>query len=199
MIPPTINPAFYSTPTTGEFVTMINPYNEKGFELAVQIARECNEIPFLFVESWMLNDEHRAEIERTLAPLGNATLESRTSDMKTVYGRTRILLAPSKWEEAWGRVASEAHCSGIPVVGSRRGGLPEAIGDGGLVLDYDAPLADWVAAVRRLWSDKVEYERASSAARLFSERPQLNPDRQFATFMDVLNSAAQRHSPRKAS
>ncbi|MDX8477183.1 glycosyltransferase [Mesorhizobium sp. VK24D] len=199
VIPPTINPAFYSTPTTGEFVTMINPYNEKGFELAVQIARECDEIPFLFVESWMLDDEHRAEIERILAPLGNAKLESRTNDMKTVYGRTRILLAPSKWEEAWGRVASEAHCSGIPVVGSRRGGLPEAIGDGGVVLDYDAPLADWVAAVRRLWSDKVEYERASSAARLFSERPQLNPDRQFATFMDVLNSAAQRQGLRKAS
>ncbi|RVC44599.1 MAG: glycosyltransferase [Mesorhizobium sp.] len=189
VIPPTINPGSYSTPTTREFVTMINPYNEKGFELAVRIAGECPEIPFLFVESWMLDDNHRAEIERTIAPLGNATLESRTSDMKTVYGRTKILLAPSKWEEAWGRVASEAHCSGIPVVGSRRGGLPEAIGAGGVVLDYDAPLADWVATVRRLWSDKAEYDRLSAAAQLFSERPQMNPDKQFATFLDVLNNA----------
>ncbi|UCI07721.1 glycosyltransferase [Mesorhizobium sp. B1-1-8] len=199
VIPPTINPALYSTPTTGQFVTMINPYNEKGFELAVRIAAECPEIPFLFVESWMLDDDHRAEIERTLAPLGNATLESRTSDMKTVYGRTKILLAPSKWEEAWGRVASEAHCSGIPVVGSRRGGLPEAIGSGGVVLDYDAPLADWVAAVRRLWNDKAEYDRLSAAARAFSERPQMNPDSQFATFMDVLGYATEQHNMRKAS
>ncbi|TIX68530.1 MAG: glycosyl transferase family 1, partial [Mesorhizobium sp.] len=52
VIPPTINPALYSTPTTGEFVTLINPYNEKGFELAVRIAGQCSEIPFLFVESW---------------------------------------------------------------------------------------------------------------------------------------------------
>ncbi|MDG4882484.1 glycosyltransferase [Mesorhizobium sp. WSM4884] len=199
VIPPSINPAFYSTPTTGEFVTMINPYNEKGFELAVRIAGECPEIPFLFVESWMLDDKHRAEIERTIAPLGNAILESRTSDMKTVYGRTKILLAPSKWEEAWGRVASEAHCSGIPVVGSRRGGLPEAIGVGGVVLDYDAPLADWVATVRRLWNDKAEYDRLSAAARLFSERPQMNPDSQFAVFMDVLGNATERQNLRRAS
>jgi len=189
VIPPTINPAFYSTPTTGEFVTLINPYEEKGFDLAVRIAAACPEIPFLFVESWKLDDDHRARIEATISPLQNVKLEGRTSDMKTVYGRTKILLAPSKWEEAWGRVASEAHCSGIPVVGSRRGGLPEAIGSGGVVLDYDAPLADWVAAVRRLWSDEAEYKRLSAAARQFSERPQMNPDRQFATFMGVLDSA----------
>lgn len=189
VIPPTINPAFYSTPTTGEFVTLINPYEEKGFDLAVRIAAACPEIPFLFVESWKLDDDHRARIEATISPLQNVKLEGRTSDMKTVYGRTKILLAPSKWEEAWGRVASEAHCSGIPVVGSRRGGLPEAIGSGGVVLDYDTPLADWVAAVRRLWSDEAEYKRLSAAARQFSERPQMNPDRQFATFMGMLDSA----------
>ncbi|MER9230550.1 glycosyltransferase [Mesorhizobium sp. M0622] len=191
VIPPTINPGLYSTPTTGEFVTLINPYNEKGFELAVRIAGQCPEIPFLFVESWKLDDDHRAQIEQVIAPLRNVRLESRTSDMKTVYGRTKILLAPSKWEEAWGRVASEAHCSGIPVVGSRRGGLPEAIGAGGVVLDYDAPLDDWVAAVRRLWSDKAEYDRLSAAAQLFSERPQMNPDIQFATFLGVLDNARQ--------
>ncbi|MER9440759.1 glycosyltransferase [Mesorhizobium sp. M0340] len=191
VIPPTINPGLYSTPTTGEFVTLINPYNEKGFELAVRIAGQCPEIPFLFVESWKLDDDHRAQIERIIAPLRNVRLESRTSDMKTVYGRTKILLAPSKWEEAWGRVASEAHCSGIPVVGSRRGGLPEAIGAGGVVLDYDAPLDDWVAAVRRLWSDEAEYDRLSAAAQLFSERPQMNPDSQFTTFLGVLDNARQ--------
>ncbi|TGV95327.1 glycosyl transferase family 1, partial [Mesorhizobium sp. M2D.F.Ca.ET.145.01.1.1] len=94
VIPPTINPTHYSTPTSGQFVTLINPYEEKGFELAVRIAGPCPEIPFLFVESWKLADDHRARIEQTIAPLGNVTLESRTSDMKTVYGRTRILLAP---------------------------------------------------------------------------------------------------------
>ncbi len=198
VIPPTINPTQYATPTTGQFVTLINPYEEKGFELAVRLAGACPEIPFLFVESWKLEDDHRARIEETIAPLGNVTLESRTNDMKTIYGRTRILLAPSKWEEAWGRVASEAHCSGIPVVGSRRGGLPEAIGPGGTVLDYDAPLIDWVAAIRQLWNDNKEYERVSSLARGFAARPELDPDRQFVTFFSILDRAVQQRARRAA-
>ncbi|MFK0687013.1 glycosyltransferase [Mesorhizobium sp. IMUNJ 23033] len=199
VIPPTINPGFYSTPTTGEYVTLINPYEEKGFDLAVRIAAACPEIPFLFVESWKLDDDHRARIEQTIAPYPNVKLESRTSDMKTVYGRTKILLAPSKWEEAWGRVASEAHCSGIPVVGSRRGGLPEAIGSGGVVLDYDGPLDDWVAAIRLLWNDAQEYARLSAAARTFSERPALDPQRQFATFFSLLDKAAAQRTTRQAA
>jgi len=198
VIPPTINPAAYSTPTTGEAVTFINPYEEKGFELAVRIGAACPDIPFLFVESWKLEDDHRARIMETIAPFSNIRLESRTADMKTVYGRTKILLAPSKWEEAWGRVASEAHCSGIPVVGSRRGGLPEAIGTGGLVLDYDAPLEDWVAAIRRLWSNPEEYRRLSEAALAFSHRPELEPDRQFATFFALLDRAARQRVPKAA-
>ncbi len=199
VIPPTIDPALYATETTGQYVTLINPYNEKGFELAVRIAERCPDIPFLFVESWKLADDHRARIEETIAPLGNVKLEGRTNDMKTVYGRTRILLAPSKWEEAWGRVASEAHCSGIPVVGSRRGGLPEAIGNGGIVLDYDAPVDLWVAAVRLLWDDKAEYERLSTAARDFADRPQMEPDAQFATFMGVIERAAEQRLDRAAA
>lgn len=195
IIPPTINRSLYSTRTNGEYVTFINPYKEKGFELAVRIAGCCPDIPFLFVESWTLAEDHRARIEQTIAPLKNVRLEGRTSDMKTVYGRTKILLAPSKWEEAWGRVASEAHCSGIPVVGSRRGGLPEAIGEGGIVLDYEAPLADWVGAIRRLWSDPSEYERLSSAAQAFSKRPEMDPDRQFSTFVAVLDQAVHPRSP----
>ena len=189
VIPPTINPAHYRTSTTRNYVTFINPYNEKGFELAVRIADRCPDIPFLFVEGWTLAKEHRVWIEQKIKPLKNIRLENRTSDMKTVYGRTKILLAPSLWKEAWGRVASEAHCSGIPVVGTRRGGLPEAIGEGGIVLDYEAPIEEWVGAIRRLWSDEVEYERLSSAARLFAERPALNPERQFSAFLSVLDRA----------
>jgi glycosyltransferase involved in cell wall biosynthesis len=111
--------------------------------------------------------------------------------MKAIFRQTRLLLAPSRWEEAWGRVASEAQCSGIPVVGSSRGGLPEAIGPGGTVLDYDAPLAEWVGAVRRLWSDPASHAAVSAAARAYSLRPELDSERQFRTFLSVIESALQ--------
>lgn len=192
VIPPSIDPNLYETTTTGDYVTLINPYPEKGFDRAVEIARECPNIPFLFVESWTLKDAHRAEIERIIEPLGNVRLEGRTANMKTVYGRTKILLAPSRWEEAWGRVASEAHCSGIPVIGSQRGGLPEAIGPGGIVLDYDAPINQWASVVRKLWTDKSAYDSLSKASFEFSRREQMRPSKQFSIFMSVIERAMER-------
>jgi glycosyltransferase involved in cell wall biosynthesis len=191
VIPPLIDVASYKTPTTRENVTFINPYPVKGVDHAIEIARRCPDVAFSFVESWSLNEAYKCELAGRLAQLRNVTLRPRTSDMKSVYGKARIVLAPSKWEEAWGRVASEAHCSGIPVIGSRRGGLPEAIGDGGIVIDYDAPIENWVEAVRRLWDDDKEYDRLSSAARAFSERPALDPENQFVTFLQVLGNARQ--------
>ena len=194
VIPPTIDPEAYRTRSTREYVTFINPYAEKGFDLALAIAQRCSEIPFLFLESWKLDDKHKREVMAAIAPVRNVTFASRTSDMKLVYAQTKILLAPSKWEEAWGRVASEAQCSGIPVVGSRRGGLPEAIGPGGIVLDYDAPLDDWAGAIERLWKDDDHYSRLSAAADEFSRRDEMRPERQFSVFFDVLRQAAARRA-----
>lgn len=190
VIPPTIDPAAYRTEPTGETVTFVNCYPEKGFERAVEIARACPDIPFLFMEGWKLAPDHLARVRATLDPLPNVTFRPRTGDMRSVYGVTRVLLAPSHWEEAWGRVASEAHCSGIPVLGSTRGGLPEAIGPGGIALDRDAPLADWVASLRSIWDDPARHAELSSAARLHAARPALDPAQQFEAFMDVLTAAA---------
>lgn len=198
VIPPTIQRENYQTKTTAETVTFINVYPEKGFDLACKIAEACPKIPFLFLESWKLSDDHRIRVEQAVDGLENVTFERRTSDMKSIYGKTKILLAPSKWEEAWGRVASEAHCSGIPVVGSTRGGLPEAIGPGGYVLDYDAPVEEWVAAIERLWNDKGHYDALSRKSLEFAARPQLDPTRQFEDFIEVLCDAAQIRAPSAA-
>ncbi|MGU3390547.1 glycosyltransferase [Sphingomonas sp. M1A8_2b] len=192
VIPPLIDSDRYRTQTTREFVTFINPDPKKGLAKALEIAAACPTIPFLFVESWTLSGERLTEMTRVLKDLPNVTFQRRVDDMRTVFSRTRILLAPSQWEEAWGRVASEAHCSGIPVLGSNRGGLPEAIGPGGTVLDYDAPLEKWVSALRELWSDDDAYRKYSDAALGHMQRPEMNPERQFEKFLSVLINATNR-------
>jgi glycosyltransferase involved in cell wall biosynthesis len=51
------------------------------------------------------------------------------------------LILPSLWQEPFGRVVLEANVHGIPVIGSSRGGIPEAIEDGvtGLLFEPDEP------------------------------------------------------------
>lgn len=66
------------------------------------------------------------------------------------------------------------------------------------MLDYDAPLADWVAAVRRLWNDNQEYDRLSGLARSFAGRPELDLDRQFVTFFSILDRAVQQRARQAA-
>lgn len=190
VIPPTIDPSLYTTTTTGEFVTFFNPVLEKGLDKALAIARACPDIPFLFQESWVLDPPDLAALDAALRSLSNVTFQRRASDMREVYGRTGILLAPSKWAEAWGRVASEAHCSGIPVIGSRRGGLPEAIGTGGIVLDHDAPLSDWIAALRSVWDDADRRRTLSDAARAYAARPEISAATQFQTFLSILTQTS---------
>jgi glycosyltransferase involved in cell wall biosynthesis len=173
MIYPLILADKYRTKTTRENVTFVNPHPDKGLDIALGIARLCPEIPFTFVESWLLSEEQRQQLMLKSAVLPNITILPRQSDMRAVYGKCKILLAPSVWEEAYGRVASEAQLSGIPVVASSRGGLPEAVGPGGILLHPQHLNSDWAAAVRKLWYDQRQYDELSAAAIAHAERREM--------------------------
>lgn len=190
VIPPAIDKAAFATTTSKEFVTFINIDEKKGVSKALEIARDNPDIPFLFVESWVLGHEALEAFAARTSDLANVTFMRRQSNMAKVYGRTRILLAPSRWEESWGRVASEAHCSGIPVIGSNRGGLPDAIGMGGVVLDYEAPVSTWSRVLRDLWFDEAAYQEASERAKIYADRPTLDTQHQVHTLMSVVSAAA---------
>lgn len=192
VVHPFISVKEYKTSSTRQNVTFINPHPQKGVDIAVAIARECPEIPFAFVESWPLNGEHRAYLNHHLAELPNIKLQRPVKDMKHIFGKSRILLAPSRWEEAYGRVASEAQFSGIPVIASNRGGLPEAVGTGGILLDPDGPIEDWVMAVKQLWHDEKYYDELSAAAYHYSWRPELNMDNQISVMEDIFAEAVGR-------
>jgi len=188
VIHPLIDAKQYRTQTTKENVTLINPHLVKGVDLAIAVARRCPEIPFSFVESWRLWPGERGVLDQ-LAAVPNIKLLAPVTDMRRIYGKCRILLTPSRWEEAYGRVASEAQFSGIPVVASNRGGLPEAVGSGGILLDPDGPIDAWASTVKRLWRDDAYYSMFSAAAHSYSERPALNKSRQVDMWEDALSDA----------
>ena len=96
--------------------------------------------------------------------------------MRKVYRQAKLLLAPSQCLETWGRVATEAHFSGIPVLASNSGGLPEAVGPGGICLPPDAPVACWIGAFSEIWDNPARYLQLSQAALEYSRRPEIAPD-----------------------
>ena len=190
---PLIRADRYRTTRAPANVTMINPHPKKGGNLAIEIARRCPEIPFCLVEAWELQDDHKKALLDQIRDLKNVTLMPRTDDMKSVYRHAKILLAPSICEEAWGRVVSEAHINGIPVVASNRGGLPEAVGTGGVVLDPEGAVEKWVEAVKRLWSDADYYREKSEAALSCSVHLEMEKTKQIETLLSVLRDTVTSH------
>jgi len=94
------------------------------------------------------------------------------------------VLMPSVWEESWGRVVSEAQVSGIPALASNTGGLPEAVGPGGMLVDRQADLSDWLHALSQLWDDDARYDHYARAARTHSHRPEFQPNAVVSRFIE---------------
>lgn len=77
-----------------------------------------------------------------------------STDMPRQYHDLDVLALPSltrpNWKEQFGRVLVEAMASGVPVIGSSSGAIPDVIGDAGLIFpEGDTPaLAQTLAALR---------------------------------------------------
>jgi amino acid adenylation domain-containing protein len=164
------------------YVTMINPCAIKGITIFLELAKTFPEVQFAAVPTWGTTEADLAALE----PLPNVRLLPPTEDIDQIFAQTRILLMPSLWAEARGRVVVEAMLRGIPVMASNIGGIPEAK----LGTDYLLPvrhiegftqrldanfipvsavpeqdLKPWCDALTELLSDRCLYERQSKAAR----------------------------------
>ena len=140
-------------------VTLVNPLPVKGGNLLPELARAMPGRAFLAVEGWTLPPF----LERLLRRTPNIEVLHWQQDMRAVFARTAVLLAPSQFEP-FGRTPVEAAASGIPCVSSGAGGLREAIGPQGIYVEPVDSLDTWVAALRRLEDPKVYDEHSAGAA-----------------------------------
>jgi D-inositol-3-phosphate glycosyltransferase len=92
---------------------------------------------------------------RFVPPVDRATL--------ALWYRAADLVAVPSYSESFGLVAVEAQACGTPVVGAAVGGLPYAIGDGGLLIDGHRP-TDWSAQLEGLLADPARRDRMSRKA-----------------------------------
>ncbi len=167
---------YRASPWAPELITLVNPATEKGVDLAFDVARLMPRQRFLFQEGWPLEPDAAARLHAGIAECPNVVLGRRTRRMRDVYQRTAILIVPSRWEEAFGRVVLEAQVNGIPVVARDVGGLGEALGDGGMLMPATASAEAWAESLARLLQDSTLYRRLSDRARQNVQREELQPE-----------------------
>jgi len=191
VIPPIVRRASYATESARTHIVFINPKPEKGVDLVLAVARRLRERAFLIVEAWPLSRWERLKLTIAARMCKNIVLRKPALDMREVYRHARLLLVPSRWSEAWGRIVTEAHCSGIPVIATDIGGLPEAVGQGGILIAPDAGAEAWANAVELLWNDAAVYAGYVQAARTSAERPEIDENVLTERLLAVLSAAQQ--------
>ena len=195
VLPPLVHKERCATQTTRKKVVFVNPRSVKGGDIAISIAANCPDIPFLFFQAWTEDDEVRALKSRAKS-LSNIEWRPSVMDAKELYKEAHTVLIPSQADETWGRIATEAHFSGIPVIASKRGGLIESVGPGGVLLDPKATINEWTEATQRLWNDEAEYEHLSQTALEYSNRPEIAVSAIMGSLMEILAGVSelmQRH------
>ena len=175
VIPPLVDQGRFQTNPKRRVVLHINPFPQKGIDITLELARRRQDIPFEIIESWTVNRDVTSRFGSIANALPNVTWRKSVGDMRKVYRNARIVIAPSRSLEGWGRIATEAHASGIPVLASANGGLPESVGPGGILVDINAPLEKWENALSTLWDDQLAYDRLVRASISYSRRKEIQP------------------------
>ena len=173
VLPPPIDYYYYNG-STGEYITLINCNENKGGKIFHEIANRMPSHKFLQVKGsygtqYVSTDDTQPVINMDneavtygLGMLPNVTVIENTHDIREVYKMTRILLMPSDYE-SWGMTATEAMCSGIPVICSHAFGLKENVGKNGIFVERNN-IESWMKEIFKL-DGKKEYQSASDIAR----------------------------------
>lgn len=153
----------------GSYLVFLGRFTDiKGPREAIRIAQETGEKLIL---AGKINDEEREFFETEIEPHIDGTQiqfigEVNHEEKVALLRGAKALLSPIKWHEPFGLVNVEAMLCGTPVIGMKRGSLPELISPGisGYVCrSYN----EMVRAVRRI--DTIDRKKCRQyAERKFS-------------------------------
>ena len=150
VLPPPVDIAHYRV-QKGDKIALINLNNNKGANMFYQIAEAMPDRQFLGVQGGYGQQIYKE--------LPNVEFLANQSDIRIAYRKTKILLMPSQYE-SWGRTATEAMASGIPVICSDLPGLRENCSDAATYCKPDR-LDEWIRAIRNV---EENYEICSTKA-----------------------------------
>jgi glycosyltransferase involved in cell wall biosynthesis len=128
---------------------------KKGLRVLTEVARVLPEIRFIFIgvgpeEKYL---QAAAEAYENIYFLGK--IDNRK--LWKYYNCADLFCIPSLYEEGFGRVVMEAAACGVPVVGSNKGGIPEALDESVSVL-IEPNFENLYREIKSLAEDRERYE-----------------------------------------
>jgi glycosyltransferase involved in cell wall biosynthesis len=130
----------------------------KGLMDAVEALAVCPpDVSLLFVGSGIFQEA----LERRIVELGlgdrakflpQRKMEDLPETMNAMDAHLLVSRTTRTWKEQFGRVIIEAQACGTPVIGSDSGGIPEVVGEGGVIVPEANPAA-LAEAIQRLRAD----------------------------------------------
>jgi glycosyltransferase involved in cell wall biosynthesis len=165
VLPPPCDVAYYDTgEQERDCITLISLNKNKGAEMFYSIAASLPDKKFIGVVG--------SYDDQIILNMPNVEIVRNSPDILATYKRTRILLMPSAYE-SWGRTATEAMCSGIPVICTPTPGLKENCGEAGIFVGKElenynpgepqvdrGSVDDWIKAINKL-DDPETYKKYS--------------------------------------
>ncbi|HQU80545.1 MAG TPA: glycosyltransferase family 4 protein [Azonexus sp.] len=143
---------------------------EKGIQYAIDAIAACDPRVHLVVagEGDQL-DELKAHVD-SIGLTSRVRFIGYINDPFSIFSAAEIVVVPSLWNEAFGRVVVEAMACGAAVIATAVGGMQELFSDGKegiLVRKADAPAI--ASAINRLCNDQDFLMRLSLAGRQLAE------------------------------
>jgi glycosyltransferase involved in cell wall biosynthesis len=172
-----------------KYITFINPIPEKGIKIVLEVIRLLPQEKFLIVKGkWVTyNSDRQNSLLKSISHLPNIDVWEHQQDMKKVYSVTDILLFPSQYDEAFGRVVLEAQINQIPVVASNTGGIPYSVGRGGVLIEPKDDACAYAEVLKKLRLDRDFYQGLSILALENALRDNFNPQYQVNEFIEFTN------------
>lgn len=122
-------------------LTVARPVYEKGIDIFEAVSQELSHLADFRLAS-----------------------DAKYSDMPDIYRSADLFFLPSRttstWEEQYGMAFIEAMASGLPIVTSNSGAIPEVIGDAGIPLDQ-RDVDNMVKTIKDLLNNPVKLKRYS--------------------------------------
>lgn len=158
----------------------------KGIETLLKAWHSLNEkIPLKIVGKGPLEILLKSNLPQGVEYLGSAPRDKVIHLMQNAS----VLIFPSEWYEPFGMVAAEAFATGLPVIGSRIGGIPEIVKEGYSGWNFNPEDAqDLAHTVKLAFSNTAELQRRGVMARQQYEDC-YSPDKNYQMLMNIYETA----------